>query len=124
MATNIIQTNYQSLIFEVRGCKVMIDADLAPYPMRIGIVTSASGAAVKDIADSVYSRWPCAKLLIYPAQVQGKGAAKEIAKAIKTVNKRNSELKIDVLIVGRGGGSMEDLSLSNRSRPGSASNST
>ncbi len=79
------------------------------YPMRIGIVTSASGAAVKDIADSVYTRWPCAKLLIYPAAVQGTAAAKEIAKAIKTVNKRNCELKIDVLIVGRGGGSMEDL---------------
>jgi exodeoxyribonuclease VII large subunit len=82
---------------------------IPPYPMRIGVVTSASGAAVKDIADSVYSRWPCAKILICPAAVQGDGAAKEIAAAIRTMNQRNKELELDVLIVGRGGGSMEDL---------------
>jgi len=82
---------------------------IPPYPMRIGIVTSASGAAVTDIADSVYSRWPCAKMLIYPAAVQGSGSAKEIAKAIRVINRRNKELGLDVMIVGRGGGSMEDL---------------
>jgi len=82
---------------------------IPPYPMRIGIVTSASGAAVKDIADSVYTRWPCAKMMIYPAAVQGEPAAKQIATAIRAMNRRNSELKLDVMIVGRGGGSMEDL---------------
>jgi exodeoxyribonuclease VII large subunit len=82
---------------------------LPAYPMRIGIVTSQSGAAVKDIADSVYHRWPCAKMFLYPVPVQGEGAGGVIASAIRTINRRNSELKLDVLIVGRGGGSLEDL---------------
>ncbi len=79
------------------------------YPMRIGIITSATGAAVKDIATSVYDRWPCVKMLLCPAQVQGDGAAATIATAIKSINNRNDELKLDVIIVGRGGGSLEDL---------------
>lgn len=82
---------------------------LPKYPMRIGIVTSESGAAVHDIADSIKSRWPCAKLFLYPVLVQGKGAADDIAAAIKDINRRNSKLKLDILIVGRGGGSLEDL---------------
>jgi len=82
---------------------------LPKYPMRIGILTSESGAAIHDIIDSVFHRWPCAKLFLYPVPVQGEGAAEEIAAAIREVNKRNEELKLDVLIVGRGGGSLEDL---------------
>ncbi|MBE0538006.1 MAG: exodeoxyribonuclease VII large subunit, partial [Phycisphaerae bacterium] len=82
---------------------------LPPYPMRIGIVTSASGAAVADIADSIYNRWPCARLFLCPVPVQGEGAAEKIAAAIRTLNRRNRRLKLDVLIVGRGGGSLEDL---------------
>ena len=82
---------------------------LPKYPQRIGILTSQSGAAVHDIADSIYNRWPPAKLFLYPVAVQGKGAAGEIAKAIKDVNRRNKKLKLDILIVGRGGGSKEDL---------------
>jgi exodeoxyribonuclease VII large subunit len=79
------------------------------YPMRIGIVTSQTGAALADIADSIYNRWPCAKLLLYPSLVQGDKAAAEIAAAIKNINRRNKQLRLDVLIVGRGGGSLEDL---------------
>jgi exodeoxyribonuclease VII large subunit len=82
---------------------------LPKYPMRIGIVTSESGAAIIDIADSIYNRWPCAKMLLSPTSVQGEGAAGEIAKAITELNRRNSGLRLDVLIVGRGGGSLEDL---------------
>ena len=82
---------------------------LPPYPMRIGILTSESGAALHDITDSIRSRWPCAKLFVYPVPVQGEGAAKKIASALRDVNKRNRKLKLDVLIVGRGGGSLEDL---------------
>jgi exodeoxyribonuclease VII large subunit len=82
---------------------------IPPYPMRIGIFTSASGAAVMDIVDSIYNRWPCGKMLLCPVAVQGEGAAEEIAKAIGNVNRRNKRLKLDVLIVGRGGGSLEDL---------------
>ena len=82
---------------------------LPPYPMRIGILTSESGAALHDIADSIYSRWPCTKLFLYPVPVQGDGAAAKIAAALRDVNSRNKKLNLDVLIVGRGGGSLEDL---------------
>ena len=82
---------------------------LPKYPQRIGILTSESGAAVHDIADSIYNRWPCTRLALYPVPVQGPGAAEAIAAAIRDVNRRNDRLKLDVLIVGRGGGSLEDL---------------
>jgi exodeoxyribonuclease VII large subunit len=82
---------------------------IPPYPMRIGILTSESGAAVRDIEESIRVRWPCAKLFLYPVPVQGEGAAERIAAAITNVNRRNRDLRLDVLIVGRGGGSMEDL---------------
>ncbi|MCK4999853.1 MAG: exodeoxyribonuclease VII large subunit, partial [Anaerohalosphaera sp.] len=82
---------------------------IPPYPMRIGLLTSASGAAVMDIGDSIYNRWPCAKLMLYAVPVQGEGAAKKIADALNGLNKRNKQLKLDVVIVGRGGGSLEDL---------------
>lgn len=82
---------------------------LPAYPMRIGIVTSRSGAAVRDITDSILQRWPCAELFVFDVPVQGEGACEKIASSIRQVNQRNKRLKIDVLIVGRGGGSMEDL---------------
>ncbi len=82
---------------------------LPPYPKRIGIITSESGAAVHDIADSIFNRWPAVELFLYPTAVQGEGAAKQIADAIAKINKANKNLKLDLLIVGRGGGSMEDL---------------
>ncbi|MBN1788367.1 MAG: exodeoxyribonuclease VII large subunit [Sedimentisphaerales bacterium] len=82
---------------------------LPKYPMRIGILTSKSGAALGDIVDSIYNRWPVAKLLLYDIPVQGEGAAEKIAKAIKDINKRNTTLKLDAIIIGRGGGSAEDL---------------
>jgi exodeoxyribonuclease VII large subunit len=82
---------------------------LPAYPMRIGILTSESGAAIEDIKDSIWNRWPCAKLFLYPVPVQGEGAAEKIAAALRDVNRRNNKLSLDVLIVGRGGGSPEDL---------------
>ena len=82
---------------------------LPVYPQRIGILTSESGAAVHDIQDSIHNRWPPAKLFLYPVPVQGEGAAGQIAAAIGDVNRRSRQLKLDVLIVGRGGGSLEDL---------------
>jgi len=82
---------------------------LPRYPQRIGILTSESGAAFRDIVKSVFDRWSCVKLCFYPVPVQGEGAAEKIASAIRDVNRRNDRLKLDVLIVGRGGGSLEDL---------------
>jgi exodeoxyribonuclease VII large subunit len=82
---------------------------LPAYPMNIGVVTSRSGAAVVDIADSIYSRWPCATLHVFDAPVQGEGAAEKVAVAINKANRMQKQLQLDILIVGRGGGSMEDL---------------
>jgi len=82
---------------------------LPQYPQRIGILTSESGAAVHDITDSIQNRWPPAELFLYPVPVQGEGAAEQIAAAIRDINRRNRRLRLNVLIVGRGGGSLEDL---------------
>lgn len=75
-------------------------------PHVVGIVTSPAGAAVRDIITVSHRRNRGIKLLLYPVKVQGEGAAEEVAKAIKFFNKHKLA---DVLIVGRGGGSMEDL---------------
>jgi exodeoxyribonuclease VII large subunit len=83
--------------------------ELPTYPMNIGVITSRSGAAVVDIADSIYSRWPCATLHVFDAPVQGEGSAEKIAAVINKANRMQKQLKLDILIVGRGGGSMEDL---------------
>ena len=82
---------------------------LPRFPQRIAILTSSSGAAVGDITDSITNRWPAVDLLLYPVPVQGKGASEKIAAAIKQLNADNKKHNIDVMIVGRGGGSLEDL---------------
>jgi exodeoxyribonuclease VII large subunit len=75
-------------------------------PRRIGVVTSITGAAIRDICQIVLRRFPRASILIHPAKVQGEGAAEEVAEAVRRMNRIGG---IDVLIVGRGGGSLEDL---------------
>jgi exodeoxyribonuclease VII large subunit len=79
------------------------------YAMHIGVVTSRTGAAIVDIADSINNRWPCAKIFVFNAPVQGEGASAKIAAAIQKANAMAPQLRLDLLIVGRGGGSMEDL---------------
>ena len=79
---------------------------LPKYPKKVGIVTAATGAAIRDILNILSRRFACADVLLYPVLVQGDGAAKQIAEAIEWFN-RNSAA--EVLIVGRGGGSIEDL---------------
>ena len=76
------------------------------YPMRIGVITSSAGAAVHDIIRVLRKRWPLGKILLLPVRVQGEEAPSEIAGAIRCANRYQIA---DVLIVGRGGGSMEDL---------------
>jgi exodeoxyribonuclease VII large subunit len=79
---------------------------LPGLPRRIGIVTSPSGAAVRDVLKILRRRFPSVPALIYPVPVQGEGAAANIAEAIALANRRAD---CDVLIVTRGGGSLEDL---------------
>jgi exodeoxyribonuclease VII large subunit len=76
------------------------------FPSSVGIVTSASGAAVHDIITVLKRRAPWVQLVLYPTLVQGRDAAAGIVNAIATANRR---AEVDVLIVGRGGGSLEDL---------------
>lgn len=75
-------------------------------PLRIGVVTSATGAAIRDILNILRRRAPFVKIILNPVRVQGAGAAEEIAQAISEFNQYKDA---DVLIVGRGGGSMEEL---------------
>lgn len=79
---------------------------LPEFPERIGVITSPTGAAVRDIISVIGRRFPAAQIILYPVRVQGEGAAEEISKAIQDFNEYR---EIDVLIVGRGGGSLEDL---------------
>jgi exodeoxyribonuclease VII large subunit len=79
---------------------------LPRYPERIGIVTSPTGAAIEDLINVINRRYPGVELILHPVKVQGDGAADEIAGAIDAFNAYG---EVDVLIVGRGGGSLEDL---------------
>lgn len=84
--------------------------ELPRFPEKIGVVTSGSGAAFHDIRQITSRRFPV-KILLYPASVQGEGAADEIVEGIRYLDGR-----VDVMIVGRGGGSMEDLWAFNEER--------
>lgn len=101
------------LAFEQLKAKLEAEGLFAPerkrpmpeLPQRIGLVTSPSGAAVRDVL-KVLSRWPHLSVLLYPVRVQGKGAEGEIARAIRYLGKLEN---LDVILVVRGGGSLEDL---------------
>ncbi len=79
---------------------------LPRFPRAVGVVTSARGAAVSDVITTLKRRWPALRVIVYPTAVQGEGAPEEIAQAIGIANAR---AEVDVLIVCRGGGSIEDL---------------
>lgn len=83
---------------------------LPPLPSRVAIITSPTGAAIRDILKTLGRRFPGVDVLVYPVRVQGDGAAAEIAAAIQTLNQHSTDVGgIDVVIVGRGGGALEDL---------------
>ncbi|MCD8241874.1 MAG: exodeoxyribonuclease VII large subunit, partial [Lachnospiraceae bacterium] len=75
------------------------------YSRTVGIVTAPTGAAIRDIMNIAHRRNPYVQLILCPAQVQGEGAADSIVRAIRRLDARG----VDVMIVGRGGGSIEDL---------------
>jgi exodeoxyribonuclease VII large subunit len=79
---------------------------LPKFPRAMGIVTSPRAAALRDVVTTVARRWPALSVILYPAAVQGAGAAAEIAAAIGAAN---AHAAVDVLVVARGGGSIEDL---------------
>ncbi|MBD3379043.1 MAG: exodeoxyribonuclease VII large subunit [Candidatus Omnitrophica bacterium] len=91
--------------------------EIPALPKHIGVVTSPSGAAIRDILKVVHRRFDNMRVTLYPVKVQGDGAKEEIAAGIKAFNAYNEQIKeqetgedpVDVLITGRGGGSLEDL---------------
>lgn len=75
-------------------------------PKTVGVITSPAGAAVRDIINIMTRRFPSTKMILYPSLVQGEGAARDLVEALRYFNKTHS---VDVIIIGRGGGSIEDL---------------
>lgn len=82
-----------------------IKKQIPKIPERVGVVTAPTGAAIKDIISTIKRRWPLTEIILFPSLVQGEDAAEDIVKQIKLSENYN----IDTLIVGRGGGSIEDL---------------
>ncbi|PKD42912.1 exodeoxyribonuclease VII large subunit [Rhodohalobacter barkolensis] len=80
---------------------------IPPFPTKIGVITSATGAAFHDIKSTFEQRWPVATLYLHHASVQGLNAAPELVKAIEWFGSQKKP--VDLLIIGRGGGSLEDL---------------
>lgn len=113
--TGALQIQFEQLKKRL-AAEGMFDVDRKrPIPKmarRIGVVTSTSGAAIKDFVNVATRRWPGAQLIIAPVQVQGRGAAMQVAEAIDALNRHAEEHPTDgcdVLVVTRGGGSAEDL---------------
>ncbi|MDZ7268050.1 MAG: exodeoxyribonuclease VII large subunit [candidate division KSB1 bacterium] len=79
---------------------------LPAFPQRVGLVTSPTGAALRDLVSVLRRRWPPIEIILRPVRVQGEGAAEDIARALQEFNAYGG---VDVIIVGRGGGSLEDL---------------
>lgn len=115
-ATQIKPSGVGELALAFEQLKIRLEAEglfdanrkrpLPPYPKKVGVVTSPTGAAIRDIIQVLGRRAPGLQVVLCPARVQGEGAAPEIAKAIADLNQLDD---IDILIVGRGGGAPEDL---------------
>ena len=105
-ALNMAYEQLKAKLFAEGVCSDEVKKPLPRYPLKIGVVTSDIGAAVEDIKNITARRWPIAELVIVPTLVQGANAAPDIIKSISCLEKYGD---IDVIIVGRGGGSVEDL---------------
>lgn len=104
-----LQEAFEKLKAKLKEEGLFDDAHKKPlpkFPLRIGVITSATGAAFHDIRDTLERRWPLAEVLLHHASVQGVNAAPQLVRAINWFSEQQN---VDVLIVGRGGGSLEDL---------------
>ena len=84
---------------------------LPKFPNRVALVASATGAAIRDMLELLAQRWPMTEVIVRPARVQGDGAAHDIASSIQLLNRlhKQGDLPLDAIVIGRGGGSAEDL---------------
>ncbi len=107
-----LQEKFQKLKKKLKEEGLFEEADkksLPEFPASIGIITSPSGAAIRDIASTIRDRFPLVRSYLFPVKVQGEEAAGEIAGALEQANRLGEQLGLDALIVSRGGGSLEDL---------------
>jgi exodeoxyribonuclease VII large subunit len=120
LVVELVQTKGQGLLqakFEALKRKLQAEGlfdpehkkPLPPFPRRVALVTSQSGAALQDMLNILQRRSPWLIVLICPVRVQGEGAAGEIADMIRYLDRNQTSLAIDVIIVARGGGSLEDI---------------
>src|SRR6202012_2946871 len=107
----LLQAKFEALKRKLQA-EGLFDADrkraLPKFPRRIALVTSSSGAALQDMLNILQRRSPWLSILICPVRVQGDGAAGEISAMIDFISMQAAELKVDLMVVGRGGGSLED----------------
>lgn len=107
-----LEEKYRALCEELRALGWFAEErkrPLPPFPRRIAIITSRTGAALQDVLDTARRRLPAVELVLVDARVQGAEAAGEVARAIRGVGRHHESLGIDAILVTRGGGSMEDL---------------
>ncbi|MBQ8599354.1 MAG: exodeoxyribonuclease VII large subunit, partial [Oscillospiraceae bacterium] len=104
-----LQLAYEQLLQKLKN-EGLFDEEykrpLPPYPEKVGLITSDTGAALHDMLNIITRRYPPAQLILYPALVQGKSAPASLVKGLDYFNRNQS---CDVIIIGRGGGSLEDL---------------
>lgn len=103
---------FKKLLEEIRGLGWMDPGrkrTLPAFPTRVAVITSRTGAALQDVIDTVARRCPSLKLALVDVRVQGEGAKEQIAHAIRAVGRRHADLGIDLILLTRGGGSIEDL---------------
>ena len=104
-----LQVAFEQLKNKLSGEGLFDESHKVPvprFPRKIGVVTSPTGAAIQDILTVLKRRFASLEILLYPVRVQGEGAAREIARAVDELNQL---AEVDVILVGRGGGSLEDL---------------
>jgi exodeoxyribonuclease VII large subunit len=107
-----LEERFRALCAELRGRGYFDDARKLPlpvFPRRIAIVTSATGAALRDCLATVRQRCPGVAVVVVDVRVQGEGAAADVARAITALDRAGERLGIDAMVVTRGGGSIEDL---------------
>lgn len=107
-----LELAYRQLCQKLQAAGLFDPAHKVPIPRiprAIGLVTSPTGAAIRDIRRTLARRWPAARVYLMPALVQGEGAAASIARAIAMLDAQAARFAIDTIIVARGGGSLEDL---------------
>ncbi len=107
-----LEQRFQQLVRELRGLGYFDESRKKPlpeFPRRVAVITSKTGAALQDVLKTAAERCPAVEFIVIDVRVQGDGAAEEVARALRAINRMAERMAIDAVIVTRGGGSREDL---------------